>query len=204
MSGNHGNKSSQAQFLKLLYTRQGHFKFESGHHGNLWLDLDLLFLRPKDIQPFVDELAREISSFTIDAVCGPMVGGALIAQNIAVTLETEFYYTERVLPQTSDALYSATYHLPRHLRKTVNGKNVAIVDDVINAGSAIRGTLAELQSLGARTVVIASLLVLGDMGQKYFAERKIPIRSISQLPNEIWRSEDCPLCAAQIPLDRLD
>lgn len=204
MSENHGNKSSRAEFLSLLHGRQGHFKFESGHHGNLWLELDLLFLRPKDIQPFVDELARKISPFAIDAVCGPMVGGALIAQTIATALETEFYYTERVPPQHSDALYSAMYHLPSHLRKRVDGKNVAIVDDVINAGSATRGTLAELQSLGARTVVIASLLVLGNIGQNYFAERNIPTRSISELPNEIWSPEDCPLCASQIPLDKVD
>jgi orotate phosphoribosyltransferase len=138
MSENHGSKPSQAEFLSLLHTRNGHFRFESGHHGNLWLDLDLLFLHPKEIQPFVEELARKISSFAIDAVCGPMIGGALIAQTIDVTLETEFYYAERVLPQNSEALYAVTYHLPSHLRKRVAGKNVAIVDDVINAGSAMR------------------------------------------------------------------
>ena len=204
MSENQGNQSSQVELLNLLRTRKGHFQLESGHHGNLWLDLDLLFLCPKDIQPFVSELAHMISSFAIDAVCGPMVGGALIAQTIAAALETEFYYTEQVRPQNSDALYSATYHLPSQLRKRVAAKNVAIVDDVINAGSATRGTLAELQALGAKTMVITSLLVLGDIGRKYFAEREIPIRSIAQLPNDIWTPEDCPLCASQIPFDKVD
>jgi len=204
MSEAYSNRSSQTELLKLLHSRQGHFKFESGHHGNLWLDLDLLFLRPKELQPFVDELKRKISPFGIDAICGPMVGGALIAQTMAVALELDFYYTERVLPQHSDALYSADYHLPHHLRETVNGKRVAIVDDVINAGSAVRGTLAELQSLGARTVVIGSLLILGDVGQNYFAERNITIMSISHLPSEIWRPEDCPLCAAGILISNWD
>jgi orotate phosphoribosyltransferase len=204
MSENHGNQFSQAELLNLLHTRKGHFRFESGHHGNLWLDLDLLFLRPKDIQPFVVELAHMISFFEVDAVCGPMVGGALIAQTIASSLGTEFYYTERVLPQHSNGLYAATYQLPHHLRKTIGGKNVAILDDVINAGSASRGTLAELQALGAKTVVIASLLVLGDIGQTYFSQRNIPIRSISQLPNQLWSPEDCPLCASQIAFDKLD
>jgi orotate phosphoribosyltransferase len=204
MSEDYGNQSSQTELLNLLHSRQGHFKFESGHHGNLWLDLELLFLRPKAIRPFVDELTRKLSPFRVDAICGPMVGGALIAQTMAVELEVDFYYTERVLPQHSDALYSADYHLPHYLRETVNGKRVAVVDDVINAGSAVRGTLAELQSLGARSVVIGSLLVLGDVGQNYFAERSIPVRSISHLPSEIWRPEDCPLCASKIPFDKPD
>lgn len=193
--------SFQEEFLNLLHTSKGHFNFESGHHGSLWLDLDRLFLRPRDIQRFILELARKLTDFNIDAVCGPMVGGALVAQNIAMELGIEFYYTERVVSQNSDALYSTAYHLPYHLRKMIEGKNVAIVDDVINAGSAVRGTLAELQSFGAKPVVISALLVLGDTAQKYFLERNFPFRSFSHLPNELWTPEDCPLCASQIPLD---
>ena len=194
------NESSQKEFLNLLHAQHGHFKLESGHHGNLWLDLDRLFLHPKDIQPFVLELAHQLAAFELDAICGPMIGGSFIAQNIATELGTEFFYTERVMPQNSEALYSTTYHLPNHLRKIISGKRVAIVDDVINAGSAIRGTLAELQYYGAIPTVIGALLVLGETGQKYFAERNLPLMSISYLPNEIWPPETCPLCASQIPL----
>jgi orotate phosphoribosyltransferase len=195
---------SQKDFLTLLQVRHGHFKLESGHHGNLWLDLDQLFLHPKEIQRFVAELAHKFSAFKIDAVCGPMVGGALVGQNIAGELGLEFFYTERTEAQSSEALYAATYHLPSHLRKLVDGKAIAIVDDVINAGSAVRGTLAELQSFGARPIVIGSLLVLGDTGQKYLAERNLPLRSISHLPNELWEPEECPLCSSEVPLTRFD
>jgi len=198
------NESLQKELLNLFHARNGHFKLESGHHGNLWLDLDRLFLHPKDMQRFVVELAHRISTFNIDAVCGPMVGGALVAQTIAVELGVDFFYTERVMSQNSDALYPATYHLPFPLRKLVDGRNIAIVDDVINAGSAVRGTLAELQSLGARPVVIGALLILGDLGQNYFAERNVQLRSVSHLPNEIWAPEDCPLCASQVPVTNLD
>ena len=204
MSENPNNESFQKDFLTLLQVRHGHFELESGHHGNLWLDLDRLFLRPKAIQRFVAELAHKISAFNVDAVCGPMVGGALLAQNIAVELGIEFFYTERIGAQNSDALYAATYHLPPNLRKLIHGKNVAIVDDVINAGSAVRATLAELQSFGARPVVIGVLLVLGDIGKNYLAERNLPLRSISHLPNELWKPEDCPLCASQVPLTEFD
>src|SRR5918996_2835090 len=108
------DESSQAELLNLLHARQGHFKLESGHHGNLWLDLDLLFLRPKEIQPFVIELARKISSFDIDAICGPMIGGALVAQTLALELGVDFLYTERITPQNLEALYSVAYRLPYH------------------------------------------------------------------------------------------
>lgn len=201
MSDNFENEHLQREFLDLLHTRQGHFKLESGHHGNLWLDLDLLFLRPRVLQKFVIELARQISYFDIDTICGPLVGGALIAQDIATEMGVEFFYTERIAPPKSDAFYSVGYRLPSQFRKIADSKKVAIVDDVINAGSAVRGTLSELQSLGATPVVIGTFLVLGETGLVYFAERNLPLRSISYLPNEIWMPEKCPLCAAKIPLD---
>ena len=34
-----------------LGPRRGHFLLESGHHGNLWLDLNSLFLRPAALLP---------------------------------------------------------------------------------------------------------------------------------------------------------
>lgn len=50
MSEDHIDEALQEELLNLLGTRNRHFKLEAGHHGNLWLDLDPLFICPKDIQ----------------------------------------------------------------------------------------------------------------------------------------------------------
>jgi orotate phosphoribosyltransferase len=189
------------ELLNLLAARKGHFKLESGHHGNLWLDLDLLFLQPSRVRPFAIELANKFSKYNLAAVCGPLVGGALLAQTIAVELELEFYYTERfVLPQP-EALYPVAYRLPDTLRQSVQGKNMAIVDDAINAGSAVRATLAELRSYGARPVAIGALLVLGSAAPDFFAGQNIPVESIASLASKLWMPAECPLCASQILLE---
>jgi orotate phosphoribosyltransferase len=198
------DKSLQDELLKLLKTRRGHFRLESGHHGNLWLDLDLLFLHPKALQPFVVELARNISSFGVEGICGPLIGGALIAQTIALELGVDFLHTERIAPQDTDAMYSTAYRLPQHLHAAVHGRSIAIVDDVINAGSAVRGTLAELESRGAKPAVIGALLILGNTGRAYFIEKHIPVVTIAHVPNEVWKPEECPLCAFRVPLERPD
>ncbi len=187
------------QLLELLTARKGHFKLESGHHGNLWLDLDRLFLQPSRVRPYALELAKRLSQYDLAAVCGPLIGGALIAQTIATELDVEFYYTERVKLQ-SDALYSVKYRLPKSLREKVRGKKFAIVDDVINAGSAVRGTMAELQANGAQAVVIGALLVLGNSAQNFCDSQKIPLEATTHLPNEVWIPATCPLCAKRIPL----
>ena len=194
----------QTDLLSSLPARAGHFKLESGHHGNLWLDLERFFLNPKAIQPFILELAHKLSPYKLDAICGPLTGGAFIAQIIATELGIDFLYTERIAPQTPDQLYFVSYTLPKPMHSSVNGRNVAIVDDVINAGSAVRGTKNELESLGATIVVIGSLLVLGETGRKYFAERNLEIQSIVQMKNKIWTPEECPLCVQKIPFDLLE
>jgi len=203
----HLNKSHQNEvlleneFLKLLSACQGHFQLESGHHGNLWLDLDQLFLRPTKLHPFIAELAKRIAAFDVAAVCGPMVGGGLIAQMIASELDIEFYYAERLVFSQNDGISPVKYRIPGALRERLHGKSVALVDDVINAGSATRGTLTDLLSCGATPAVIGALLILGDSMPKFFMEKNLPFTSIATLQNEIWKPEACPLCASDIPLE---
>ena len=195
------NAVMQKELLGLLAARKGHFRLESGHHGDLWLDLDLLFVRPNHVRRFAIELANGLSKYNVAAVCGPLVGGALVAQTVACELDVEFYYAERsVLPQR-DALVPVEYRIPNGLRKMVHGKDVAIVDDVINAGSAVRGTLAELRSCGARPVVVGALLVLGSAAPGFFAGQNVPVESIAYLPSGLWVPSECPLCASQTPLE---
>ena len=79
-----------AQLLDLMSPRGGHFRFVSGHHGDAWLDLDGLFRRPMALAPFVTALAERLARFSLDGVCGPLTGGAFLAQLIARELDIAF------------------------------------------------------------------------------------------------------------------
>ena len=69
--------------VELLDAKRGHFLLESGHHGDLWLALDRLFVRPARLKPFAAELGERLAAHGIDGVCGPLTGGAFIAQTVA-------------------------------------------------------------------------------------------------------------------------
>jgi hypothetical protein len=43
--------------LSLVLGRQGHFRLESGHHGDLWFQLETLCLHSREIRPFAVRLA---------------------------------------------------------------------------------------------------------------------------------------------------
>ena len=189
------SETNAAAFLDLVSSRRGHFRLESGHHSALWLDLDSLFAEPRRIAPFVDTLANALRPHGVSAICGPLLGGAFLAQLVAQALDVEFCFTERVMPDPLGGL-RARYLLPSGFVMRVGGKRVAMVDDVMSAGSALRGTFAELQSHGAAPVVAGALLVLGSTGASFFAEQGIPVVAVARDDYELWLPADCPLCAS--------
>jgi orotate phosphoribosyltransferase len=188
--------------IDALAARRGHFLLESGHHGELWLDLDALFARPARVAPFVAQLAERLSRCGAEVVCGPLVGGAFVAQAVAARLGIEASWTERVAAPSGDGLYAARYLVPDALRERLRSRSVAIVDDVINAGSATRATLADVRACDARPVALGALLVLGDAAGELAAAEDLALESVATMANAIWEPGDCPLCAAGVELER--
>src|SRR5215217_9069809 len=139
-----GSVAKEITDVLLPTGTQGHFLLESGYHGTLWLDLEPLFVEPTRLHRYTAELAARLTKYGIRAVCGPLVGGAFISEMVALHLNIDFYYSERVESGQDDGLYTARYRLPASIRDRLRGVPVAIVDDVINAGSATRATLADL------------------------------------------------------------
>lgn len=182
--------------LERIGGRRGHFRMESGLHAALWFDLDQLFVDPKVLDPIVAELAEKLRPHAVDGVCGPLAGGALVAQLLSRTLDVECYFTERIRTGEAGGVFTARYQLPPGLRARVGGKRVAIVDDVMSAGSSMRATMEEMSAHGGETAVVGALFVLGSKGAEFFAQHGLPVESVGQSPFDMWPAEACPLCAA--------
>jgi orotate phosphoribosyltransferase len=94
-----GKSHELAGLVELLDGRSRHFQLESGHHGELWLDLDAFLLRPALLSPYVEALARRLAETVApEGICGPLVGGALIASAVATALDCELYVAEPAPP----------------------------------------------------------------------------------------------------------
>lgn len=190
-----------ANLIRLLDIREGHFLLESGHHGNLWLDLDAIFLRPRTIAPFTLALAGALARYEADAVCGPLTGGAFVAQMVAARLDLTFCYSERLVRTSGDGPYPVDYGIPDGFLAVIAGRRVAVIDDAINAGSAVGGTLRALRAAGATPVAVATLLDLDGTRSDPARFDGLPLVSLATLPAERWLPDACPLCAAQVPLE---
>src|SRR6267154_2454757 len=150
---------------------------------------------------FAAQLAAQLAQYKVEVVCGPLVEGAFVALLVSLELGCDFAYAERFADTTREGLYPVEYRLPRALQPAVKGKRVAVVNDIISAGSAVRGTFSDLQALGADVVAVGALLALGDAIGKFTAEHHVALELLERMPNNLWMPSECPLCAAGVQLE---
>lgn len=180
---------------RAVSATRGHFLYESGHHGDLWLDLDSLFLDAARMRGWAAALAGRAAGLGAEIVCGPLTGGAFLAQSIAAELGLGFVHAERSVEGGA-----VRYRIPAPLAAALAGRRVLVADDAINAGSALGLTLAELSRHGAVPAGIACLLTLGEAAGRIAAAQGVPLLALAALQRGMWLPRDCPLCAAGVPL----
>jgi orotate phosphoribosyltransferase len=182
------------ELLSLVRAQTGHVVHESGYHSDEWWDLERLCHRPAALLPFVSELAARVRQYEPDVICGALVEGAFVALLTACELHCDFAYALRSGGDPKQ-LFSVSYRLPEVLRAGVEGKRVVIANDVISAGSAVRGAMADVEQWGGSVVAVASLVLLGDTFARYCEARRLPLVSLFRQELHMWMPDACPLCA---------
>jgi orotate phosphoribosyltransferase len=174
---------------------RGHFRYESGHHGDLWLDLDALLVDARTVHRWAATLAEQVTSCRPEVVCGPLTGGAFVAQALAANLDAAFVFAERRLVEGR-----VCYRIPDGLRGRLAGRRLVLADDAVNAGSALLATLEDARRCGAELAGFASLITLGDAAATIAARHRVPFAHLVALERTLWPAQACPLCAAGVPL----
>jgi orotate phosphoribosyltransferase len=187
------NADLDRQIADVLGATWGHFRYESGHHGDLWLDLDALFTDAQRASRWTNVLADQLPHPQV--VLGPLTGGAFLAQTLAAIFEARFVFAERTV--AGDAV---CYRVPAGQRTVLEGAATLVVDDVINAASAVTATVDDLLECGGSIVALASLASLGDAADRLDAAfdwspddpRLYPLADRTQrwIANRHSRSED--------------
>jgi orotate phosphoribosyltransferase len=179
--------------VQLAQPVRGHFDLGTGYHGDLWLDLDALLLRPASLRQPVRWMADRLREHAVDAVCGPLEGGGFLAYAVADLLAAAFLPGYRTPGET------AGYHLGP-VPSGIGGWRVGIVDDAVNAGTAVAACATAAQAQDAVPVAVASLLALGDASEAIPARLGVPFYPATTLPSRTWPAARCELCAKAIPL----
>lgn len=112
---------------------------------------------------FADVLLEELGDEGVDSIVGISLNGILFANEIAKFLDVEVSIQRNIDGGPGQGALSNKYG-------QVNGKRIAIVDDVLSSGTTMRNTISMMRDMGAE-VALCMVLV-----------NKTPLNEIEEVP----------------------
>jgi len=173
-------------FQKAGAILNGHFLLASGLHSPVYWEKFQVLQFPN----YTEQLCRMISSHfqkqKVQLVAGPTTGGIILAFEVARQLGVRGIFAEKEGEERSFRRGFA-----------VNpGERVLIVDDILTTGSSICQVIAAVTRQGGIVIGIGVLVDRSEQGIEF----GVPLFSCHRVVTPTYTPQDCPLCAAQIPL----
>jgi len=189
----------QSEVLML----DGHFDYDNGFHGRVYLNPHQLFRHPSTIwrfaQDLIDVLPSELVQRT-EVVAGPATGGALLAHTLAGLLDSRRSLTHppcSFAPFNNDA--AGGFGLRTLYRNEIKGKRVLLADDVRNTGQTFAKCAALVKEAGGTVVATVEIYDRCEAT----AELGVPNVALAEYgAPENFPVADCPLCRAGVPITR--
>jgi len=181
----------------------GHFDYGNGYHGRVYLNPHMLFRYPSTIwrlaQDILDLLPFDTSD-RVNAVVGPVTGGALLAHTLAGLLDG------RRSLKHQPCLFAPVHvdqeeglRLRADYARMLDGRRVLIADDVRNTGKTLAHCAELVRKAGGE--VLATVQIYDRL--EAIVDLGVPnIALVEYGAPENYPTPQCPLCAAGTPLTR--
>ena len=165
---------------------KGHFLLTSGLHSDTYFEKFRLFELPEYVEMAGESIKKHFGSMKFDWVCGPTLGGVILAYEVARQMNIRACYAER--GNGKRVLKRGFVIKP--------GDKILIVDDVLTTGKSLNETVEVFRDNGA---IIEGKAVLVDRREKQNGD---DIFSLLRFPVKNYLPKDCPLCKAGVPLTK--
>lgn len=166
--------------------KEGHFLLASGLHSPVYWEKFRILQYPHLTEKLCRLIAQHFKGQKIDVVAGPTTGGIILAFETARQLGVRSIFAEK----------EGEVRVFRRDFEIAPGEHVLIVDDILTTGSSLRETISAVDKLGG---IIIGIGVLVDRSEKK-VDFNLPFFSCLRAPTIAYSPQECPLCAAHIPL----
>lgn len=175
-------------FQRIGVLRKGHFLLTSGLHSPVYWEKFRILQYPAYTEKICRRIVQHFESQTVDVVAGPTTGGIILAFEVARQLGVRSIFAEK---EGEARVFRRDFEFNA-------GERVLIVDDIMTTGNSIRGTIDAVNGLGG---VVIGIGVLVDRSTDK-VDFNVPLFSCLRVPTVVYPAEECPLCAAGVPLVR--
>ncbi len=165
---------------------KGHFLLTSGLHSDTYFEKFRLFDSPEYVEMAGESIKEHFMPLKFDWVCGPTLGGVILAYEVARQMHVKACYAERA---NGGRILKRGYEIHPE-------DKILIVDDVLTTGKSLNETIDVLRDTGA---IVEGKAVLVDRRETQEGD---DIFSLLRFPVKNYLPEECPLCKAGIPLTK--
>jgi len=165
-----------------------HFVNINGQHSSGWIDKDALNPHPALVDELCEMLWNVAAPLEPEVICGPAIGGLIVAMEIAHLAGLEAVFTEHKPAQGEEL--RGRFIFRRGYDVLVKGKKVLVVDDIVNGGQSVRQTSEAIRAAGGTVCGIACYVDRGNLAADEFAG--VPYRYLLQWKLPSWPEADTP------------
>lgn len=168
--------------------KEGHFLLTSGLHSPMYWEKFRILQYPHYTEKLCRLIAQHFKQQKVELVAGPTTGGIILSFETARQLGVRSIFAEK---EGEIRIFRRDFNI-------APGERVLIVDDILTTGGSIRGTMNAVDKLGG--IVIGIGVLINRSTEKM--DFGVPLFSCIHSPTVVYTAEECPLCAAHIPLVR--
>lgn len=167
---------------------RGHFVLSSGRHSDLFVQKFRVLEDPRLAQRFGEEIATSFGN-DFDVVASPAVGAVVLGFSAALAGDARFVFAER---SGEDLGFRRGFRIEPHER-------VLVVEDVITTGGSAKEVVDLVRTAGGDVIGVGALIDRGDAARP--PDMGASLKALLRLDVQSWDPAECPLCAAQEPIE---
>jgi orotate phosphoribosyltransferase len=179
-------ESVEAMFEKSGAVLKGHFLLTSGRHSPVYWEKAQVLQYPEYTEKLCGMIADHFRGQGVRVVAGPTTTGIILAYEVARQLGVRSIFAEK---EGGERAFRRGFRLDA-------GEKVLIVDDILTTGGSIREVTSAVAKLGGS---VAGIGVLVDRSTQEL-DFGAPLFSCHRTEVITYPADDCPLCAAGVPL----
>jgi orotate phosphoribosyltransferase len=177
-------------------------KADGHYHAPGYFDKDRVLSNAQVLESIASHFAAAFLSEGIEVVAGPTVGAVSLAAVTAIKLNArsaqklDWVYAEESVEQSLGAKKRV---IKRCFPAYVKNKRVLVVEDVFSSGGSAKQTIEAVQAVGGQVVGVAVICNRSGLQADDLAVPRLVV--LFDIPMVMHREEDCPLCAAKVPIN---
>lgn len=174
-----------------------HFVYTSGRHGSAYVNKDAIYPHTEETARLCFFFADHFTDHDVHVVVGPEKGGIILSQ---WTANAFLGITGRKVLALYAEKEDDLFVIKRGYEKLIPGKNILIVEDVLTTGGSAKKVFETVRALGGNVIGLGAIcnrggVTEGDIG--LLSE----LYSLTNVNLDSWEANECPLCAAGVPVN---